>query len=254
MQHILILFISGVLGGIINAIAGGGGILMYPALLAAGVAPINANATVSFAVFPGAVSATLGYRKHLEKVAKHFLWLIVPCMLGSFFGARFLANINPAKFAELSPWLVLSAVILLALQARIQSLIVDDKRIVNTTKKIAIPLLFIMVFVLAVYGGFFGVGFGLMILVVLGFTNLKNSYELSAVKNLCGIGVSFVAASYFAAHGLLDIPSGVVVAMGTIAGGYGGSRMSQHISSKMVHNLTVALGLIISVVLIAKNL
>lgn len=226
---------------------------MYPALLAAGVPPINANATVSFAVFPGTVSATYGYKKHLGKVSKHFLWLIAPSMFGAFFGARILTKLNPESFAKLSPWLVLSAVLLLALQAKIHKLIVNEKRLVKTTKRIAIPLLFIVVFGLAVYGGFFGVGFGLMMLVVLGFSSLKNSYELSAIKNLSGVGVSAVAASYFALHGLIDVTTGLVVASGTLVGGYTGSKLSQKISSHMVHDLTVVLGLIISIVLIAIN-
>ena len=253
MENFLLLFIPGLLGGIINSIAGGGGILMYPALLAAGVLPINANATVSFAVFPGAASAAFGYKKQLQNISKHFLWLIVPSMFGAFFGARILTKLNPETFSRLSPWLVLSAVLLLALQAKIHKLIVNEKRLVKTTQRIAIPLLYMVVFGLAIYGGFFGVGFGLMMLVVLGFTSLKNSYELSAIKNLCGVGISAVAASYFALHGLIDINTGLIVACGTLVGGYTGSKLSQKISSHMVHDLTVVIGLVISIILIAKN-
>ncbi len=253
MQHFLLLFIPGIIGGAINAIAGGGGIILYPALLAVGIPPINANATVSFAVLPGAVAATVGYRQHLAQVAKHFLWLILPCMVGAFFGARLLATIHPDTFASLSPWLVLSAVILLALQSRINHIILSEKRLIKTTRRIAVPLLYLVVFGLAIYGGFFGAGFGLMMLVVLGFSSLKNQYRMSAVKNLCGIGISSVAASYFALHGLLSISSGCAVAAGTIVGGYSGSRLSQKISTHLVHDLTVAIGLIIAIVLLVKN-
>lgn len=249
----LILFTAGLLGGMINAIAGGGGILMYPALLAVGVPPINANATVSLAVLPGVLSATFGYKAQFRKIPKYFLWLVVPCMAGAFFGARLLASINPETFASLSPWLVLSAVVLLALQARIHRLIVNEKRLVKQVRRLAVPMLFVVVSVLSVYGGFFGAGFGLMMLVVLGFSRLKNAYQMSAVKNLCGVGITLVASVYFASKGLLDLPSGSMVAAGTVVGGYSGARLSQKISSHTVHDLTVITGLIISAVLLFNS-
>jgi uncharacterized protein len=253
MQHFLLLFIPGVIGGMINAIAGGGGIVMYPALLATGLSPVIANATVSFAVLPGAVSAVVGYRTQFAKVAKHFLWLVLPCMVGAFYGARILSTIHPETFATLSPWLVLSAVLLLGLQARINRLIITEKHIIKTTSRIAIPLLYLIVFGLAIYGGFFGAGFGLMMLVVLGFSSLKSTHQTSAIKNLCGIGIACVAASYFAVHGLLDIPSGAIMATGTVVGGYSGAKLSQKISSHLVHDLTVVIGLIIALLLLVKS-
>lgn len=252
MQDVIILIGAGFLGGVINAVAGGGGILMYPALLAAGVSPVSANATVSLAVFPGTAAAVYGYRAQFKHVAKYFIMLIIPCMVGAFFGARLLTHIDPETFEAISPWLVLSAVILLALQARIHQLIVNEKRLIKTTRRIAIPLLYLVVFGLAIYGGFFGAGFGLMILVVLGLSNLKNSYQMSAVKNVCGIGITIVASTYFALNGLINVHGAALLAVGTSIGGYSGARLSQKLSSHLVHNLTVVIGFVIALVLLIK--
>lgn len=251
MLHFLLLFIPGIIGGAINAVAGGGGILLYPALLASGLAPLIANATSSLVVWPGNVASVYGYRKELNKVPRSYLWLCVPSFIGSLIGCYILVHTRATTFEKLAPWLVLSAVLLLALQTRIH------RWLSRQTKKRKIhwhtmPLIFAIVFPLAIYGGFFGVGFGLMMLALLGFTSLKNIHQMNAVKNICGITMAVVATVYFARVGLIQWGSGLIMAAGGIVGGYLGTRMAQKVSDHLVHNVTVAIGLVISVVLLLK--
>lgn len=249
MEHFLLLLGAGIIGGMINAIAGGGGIIMYPALLASGLPPIVANATASLVVWPGSVTSAYGYRKELKTVPRSFLWLALPCLIGSIIGAMILVRTDPATFENIAPWLVLSAVLLLATQSRLHRWLSTQSK----KRKIhwhTMPLIYAVVFPLAIYGGYFGVGFGLMMLAVLGFSGLKNVHQMNGVKNLCGISMSVVATIYFSRAGLINYSSGLIMAAGTAIGGLSGAKFAHKVSTHLVHDLTVVIGLIIAIVLI----
>lgn len=252
MQHFLLLFIPGILGGMINAIAGGGGIVMYPALLASGLNPIIANATASLVVLPGSASSAFGYRQELRKIPRYYFWLLVPCFFGAMIGSYVLVHTDPGKFERLAPWLVLSAVVLLALQSRIHRWVTKQSKKRNIRWH-TLPLLCLAAFPLAIYAGFFGVGFGLMMLALLGFTTLKSVYQMNGLKNVCGIVLASVSVAYFSRTGYIHWQSGLVMAAGTTIGGYSGSRLSKKVSAHLVHDLTIAVGLIISIILLIKQ-
>lgn len=252
MEQFILLVGAGILGGMINAVAGGGGIIMYPALLASGLPPIIANATASLVVWPGSLTSAYGYRKDLRKVPRGYLWLVIPCFIGSIIGSVILANTNPVTFEKLAPWLVLSAVLLLATQSRIHRWVTKQSK----RRKIhwhTLPLIYLAVFPLAIYGGFFGVGFGLMMLAVLGFSTLKNVYQMNGVKNLCGVGMAVVSTVYLANKGLVDYGSGITMAAGTAIGGITGAKLAHKVSAHAVHDLTVVIGLVITIVLLVKS-
>lgn len=252
MEHSLLLLSLGVVGGMINSIAGGGGIILYPGLLAAGLSPLTANATASLVALSGATTSTLGGRKQLKQIPKIYLWIAVPCLIGSVFGATILVNTEPTTFEKLAPWLVLSAVVLLALQSRIHRwLEVQKKR-----RKLhwrTMPLIYIGGFALAVYGGFFGVGYGLMMLALLGFTTLKDIHQMNCVKNFTGVAVSLVATIFFAQAGILDLQAGLMMGAGCAFGGYIGVHLAQKVSAHLVHDLTIAIGAVVTVVLLVQS-
>lgn len=252
MEHFLLLLSAGIAGGMINAIAGGGGIIMYPALLASGLPPIIANATSSLVVWPGSLTSAYGYRKELRKVPRAYLWLALPCLVGSIIGSVILVNTEPHVFEQLAPWLVLSAVILLATQSRLHRWLSSQSK----KRKIhwhALPIIYVAVFPLAVYGGFFGVGFGLMMLALLGFSTLQNVHQMNGVKNLCGVIMAVVATIYFTRAGLISYESGIIMAAGTAIGGTIGSCLAQKVSAHLVHNLIVLFGTIIVIILFMKS-
>lgn len=252
MLDVLILFLPGVLGGMINAIAGGGGIVMYPALLASGLSPLVANATASLVVWPGSLASAYGYRKELKKVPKTYLWLAVPSLIGAIIGSTILIRTDVQTFEKIVPWLIFSAVLLVALQSRIHRFLSKQTK----KRKIhwhTMPLIYAALFPLAIYGGFFGVGFGLMMIAILGFSSLKNIHQINGVKNLCGVTMAIASTIYFARVGLIDYQSGLIMAAGTAVGGFMGARLAHRISAHVVHDLIVVIGLIITVVLILKS-
>lgn len=252
MKYFLILFIPGVLGGMVNAIAGGGGIIMYPALLSAGLSPIIANTTSSFIVWPGSLASAYGYRKDLRRVSRSFLWLLPPAIVGALIGSNILVNTDHSTFEKLAPWLVLSAVILVAIQSQIHGFVLKQLSKQRVSKHI---LMFVALGVVpvAIYGGYFGVGFGLMMLALLGFSGIKSVYQMNGVKNLTAATMAGVTSVYFWKMGLINWRAGLIMMSGTIVGGYLGARLSKRISEQLVHKLIVAIGLGIVVVLLVKG-
>lgn len=251
-MHALILILAGFFGGMINAIAGGGVILMYPALLAYGLAPVIANATSSFVVWPGGLAAVYGYRRELKKIPKSFLWLALPAVTGAIIGSLTLVHSKASTFEKLAPWLILVAVIMLAFQARIHKWLTDSAERANIHWH-ALPVICGATFFLAIYGGYFGVGFGLMMLVLLGFTQLKNIHQMNVVKNLSGFVMAIVATIYFAHVGIIDWRAGLTMIIGTVLGGWFGARVAQKVSGALVHKFMVVIGLVIVVYLFARN-
>lgn len=253
MFDVVLLVMAGVLAGAINSVAGGGAILIFPALLSLGLSPITATATISIAVLPGLLGSVVGYRQELQKVPKSFLLLIIPCLVGALIGAWGLYTINPDTFEAIIPWLVLSAAVLLALQTQIHNVIVTEKHLVKTNREWGFPLMILTIFVLAIYGGFFGVGVGLMLLAVVGLSSqIKNSYQLSALKNWYVFGMALVACIFFLSSGLLNVRYGLIIAVGTAIGGYLGARYSKKVSSHAVHTIAVVLAFSIAIFLFIK--
>lgn len=252
MHDLLIFFLPGIVAGMINAIAGGGAIILYPVLLVSGLSPIVSNATASLVIWPGSLTSAFGFRRDLKKVPVIFFWLLVPCLIGAIIGCYILVHTAANTFEKLAPWLVLSAVILLALQSRIHRWF-DQQTKKRKIHWHTMPLIFLLIFPLAIYGGFFGVGVGLMVLALLGFTHLKNIYQINGIKNLTSVTMALVATLYFAKVGLINWHAGLIMAAGNACGGYVGARLAQKVSAHVVHDLTVVVGLIISVVLIIKS-
>jgi len=245
--------ITGLAGGMINAIAGGGGILMFPALLAAGLPAIIANATTSLVVWPGAISSAYGYRKQLSKIPAYYLFLLIPALLGSIIGSFTLVHTQNQLFERLAPWLVVFAVLILALQPTIHAFVRSRSgRKINRHPLRVVLIIGCLVFPLAIYGGYFGVGYGIMVLALLGFTNLKNSHQMNGVKNLSGAVIALFSTGYFAWHHLINWRAGIAMAIGTAIGGTLGARLALRAPAKIIHNVTVVIGFVVALILLAK--
>ncbi|GAC1387585.1 MAG: sulfite exporter TauE/SafE family protein [Candidatus Saccharimonadales bacterium] len=254
MKTDVILLLVGIIGGIINAIAGGGGILMFPALLAIGLPAIVANATTSLVVWPGALSSAYGYRKELRKIPGYYLLLLIPALCGSVIGSFILVHTKNQAFEQMAPWLVLFAVILLALQPTIHHYVLSraGKKLNRHPTRVVLSI-GLLVLPLAIYGGYFGVGYGIMVLALLGFTNLKNSHQMNGLKNISGAVIALFSTSYFALHHLISWRAGIAMAIGTAIGGICGARIALKTPVKLVHRLTVAIGLTVAIYLLFNS-
>lgn len=238
----LVLFLAGLVVGGMNAIAGGGMLIGFPVLLATGMTPLAANITSNLILIPGSLSSAFGYRKYIKKLSYHYLLLLIPCLLGGLIGALILRKTNSERFQEIVPSLVLFAVILFAFQPLIH---LHLHRHINKKIKRIKPLAWIAlaIFPVAIYGGYFGAGFGFIMLAFLGFTKLHDIHKMNGLKNLASMSIASVSLiSLYSTH-LIDWRRGLLMAAGGIIGGYSGSLYSQKISTHTVRIIVIIIGL-----------
>jgi uncharacterized membrane protein YfcA len=241
MQDVL-LFGAGILVGAMNAIAGGGLLLGFPALLAAGLSPLAANMTGNIVVLPGLLSSAFGYRKYLRKVPGRYALLLIPCLVGGTAGAIILRLTPSNQFQKLVPGLVLFAIILFAFQPLIHFRLHRHMHSKSKKPKSLLPLS-IALLPMMVYGGYFGAGFGFMMLAFLGFTKLNEIHQMNALKNLAGSVIALVSiACLFSTH-LINWRLGLVMSAGNFAGGYLGARAAQRVSSHVIRIIVIFIGL-----------
>lgn len=248
----ILLLVTGVIVGTMNAIAGGGMLLGFPVLLAIGLPALVANATSNIIILPGQLASAYGYRAYLKKVPRVYLWLLPPCAIGAGIGALILRHTSSNNFEQLVPELILFAVILFAFQPLLHFHVHKQLK----TKKVDNgPLLYIglALLPLAIYGGYFGAGFGFVMLAFLGFTNLNDVHKMNALKNLATSTMAIVSIFCLFSARLIDWRHGLVMAIGTTIGGYCGSRLAQRIPSQTIRVIVITIGLVSAVYLFLRQ-
>lgn len=246
MLHDIILFLTGIVVGGMNAIAGGGMLIGFPIMLATGMPALIANVTTNLVILPGNISSAYAYRRYLRIVPPQYLLLLIPVIAGAATGAFILGHTSANSFERLVPWLILFAVVLFALQPflhfHIHRYLHGPKRQRQSLR----PLLFIglAILPLSVYGGFFGAGFGFIMLAFLSFTKLHaHMHRMNALKNLMTVFIAGTALLCLLSSGLIDWRHGLVMATGNLIGGYAGAVGAQKVSSHAIRIAVIVIGL-----------
>ena len=238
----LTLFITGIIVGGMNAVAGGGMLIGFPVLVALGVPPLVANATGAIISGPGQVASAWGYRKYLRRVPRRFALLLIPLVIGAFAGATILKGTEPHEFTRIVPGLVLFGVALFAfqpiLQFHLRAHLHGKHRTITPLFWIALAML-----PLAFYGGYFGAGFGFMMLAFLSFANLSDTHMMNAMKNVGATVISITSITCLFSTGLLDWRTGLIAGAGSVVGGYSAARFSQRLSSHWLRIAVIVIGL-----------
>jgi uncharacterized membrane protein YfcA len=259
--QLALVVLAALIGGVMNAIAGGGTLLTFPALIALGIPPIHANATSTVALWPGALGSMWGYRSELGGSRLWALGFALPSLLGGAVGAWLLLRTPPDRFAALVPWLVLGATALFMVQRPVMrrfassgrsrsSGLADADRDTMLTRSLPPSSILVFQFFVAVYGGYFGAGVGILMLAALGFMGLNNIHRMNGLKNWGGLCMNAVAAAMFAFSTLVSWPIALAMAAGSVAGGYIGSRTAQRVPQELVRATVVGIGLISGVLLL----
>ena len=252
--RLVLVVLAAIGGGAVNAIAGGGTLLTFPALVGLGIPPITANATSTVALWPGAVASMWGYRDLLTGMRGWVTRFAIPSVLGGLLGAALLLATPASRFDEIVPWLVFGATMLFLVQrplserlkARAQQrhTAVPDAVDDHTFDRAMQPSLRLLVyqFGVAVYGGYFGAGIGILMLAALGFMGFRNIHRMNGLKNWGGLCANAVAAGTFAVSGLVSWPVAAAMAIGAATGGYVGSRLAQRVSQARVRQAIIVIG------------
>ncbi len=239
------LFVAGIIAGAINSVAGGGTLVSFPALVAFGIPSVPANATNTAAVCPGAVSSAFAYRKDLPQGGL-LLTMLLPSLIGGLLGAVVLAVTPEKVFARIVPLLVLFATILFGGRdffARIFGVEIKGSGEVSRMGK---AWGFCFQLFVAAYGGYFGAGIGILMLASLGLMGLHDIHRMNALKTFLSSIINGTALVYFILKKLIVWHIAILMAAGTIVGGYIGARLAKRVDQKILRRFIVTVGLFVS--------
>lgn len=251
-MHEIILFFAGLVVGSMNSVAGGGMLIGFPIMVAVGMSPLVANATGNIAVLPGLLSSAFAYRKFLHKLPSRYLLLLIPCIAGGAIGATILRHTSSTRFSQLIPFLILCAVILFAIQPFLHFHL--HRHISKRSRNnLILSMIGLGLFPVSIYAGYFGPGFGFLMLAFLGFTSLRDVHKMNALKNLAAAGITAAAIIILLPAHLFNWPLGLSMAFGCALGGYSGSRISMHFSSHAIRIVVTCIGFLSAVYLAFHN-
>jgi len=225
--------------GVVNSIAGGGTLLTFPSLLTV-VSPVVANGTSTVALVPGSLSAVWGFRRDLAAIRRWIPLLVPPSIVGGVLGSLLVTRLEQRFFNALVPWLILTAALLFLLQPILARQANPGER--RAPKSRTLAAVVVAQFFVAVYGGYFGAGIGILMLSALGLMGMSDIHAMNCLKNLLAACINGVSVLVFAAEGVVRWDLAAVMAPSAIVGAYAGSRLAQRIDRRLVRGLVVAIG------------
>lgn len=242
MNDLILLAGAGLIGGLCNAIAGGGTFFTLPALIATGLPPIIANATSAMAIWPGHAASLLGSQAELRCQARRLHRSAPVYALGGMLGAVLLVYSDPRLFRALIPWLILLATGLFAFGPLLRRHLLRHRGPDHQSGWTGLVLDFLF----AVYGSYFGAGLGVLLMAVLTMQGLDEPAQANAVKNALATIVTSIAVLLFALSGNIAWQAGLIVFAGAIAGGYLGGRLARWLKPAWLRAIVVAFGLFLA--------
>lgn len=260
LPQALLLVGASALAGAINSVAGGGTLLTFSALLATGQISTVANATSTVALWPGQLSSLWGYQKEIKQNARSVIPLSLLGLLGGVAGSILLTHTSPKVFDKIVPFLVLTATVLFMVQeplsrwqkarAAVNSLPgpkepAEDAPNAPPGIHLTLPIGLFLLGV-AVYGGYFGAGIGILCLAAFGLMGLTNIHQMNGIKAIFTLGINGVASVIFIFQGLVDWKIAGIMACGSIFGGWAGAGIAQRIGQKNVRRVVIAMGLLLT--------
>jgi uncharacterized membrane protein YfcA len=239
LPELALLFIAGLCGGFLNSVAGGGSFITFPALLMAGVPPVSANATNTFASCSGYLSGAYAFRSDLTRHWRELPRFLAVSLLGGVVGAWLLLKTPESLFRDAIPWLMLFATVLFAFGGRLNQWLTRLGSLHRHASVIGRLLLLLLLLSVSVYGGFFNAGLGIIILSYLALAGYTDINAMNGIKLLVSSAVSLIAIALFVHGGAIAWREGSVVLLGTLVGGYLAARLSRRLPQRMVRGFVI---------------
>jgi uncharacterized protein len=247
---------AALVAGAVNAVAGGGSLISFPALLAVGYPALTANVTNTVALTPGYFGGTLGYRRELEGQRGRIVVLGAISAAGAVVGVALLLVSSAAVFERVVPWLIFLACGLLAAQTRLARLARERRPAGPADPDGAgghTAPLFAAQFLAAAYGAYFGAGVGIMMLAILGIFLADNLQRLNALKGLLSFLISVVAAVSFLLFADVSLLAVAVMAVASLLGGQLGVVLARRLNDRALRWLVIAFGVVVGLRLLVAG-
>jgi uncharacterized membrane protein YfcA len=240
MITLLLLIAAAFAAGAINSVAGGGSFLTFPSLVFSGVAPVMANASNTVALVPGTMASVFAYRDDVRRMDERYLklWFVVS-LFGGAAGAGLLLVTSDKTFRQVAPWLLLFATLLFAFGNQV-SLAMRGKLHGSGW------LMLILMFPIAVYGGYFGGGIGIMFLAALRLYGMTDIHGMNGIKTILGGTLNALAALIFIVNGQVAWKPTLVMMAASIAGGYVGPRVARKLKAEVIRGVVIVVGVVMT--------
>ena len=251
------LWLSALAAGAVNSVAGGGTLLTFPALLAA-LSPLGpeaavvANATSTVALVPGSLAGAWGYRSEMHVARRWILLLLAPSLLGGALGSLLVVYLKASIFNSLVPWLILIAALLFLIQPTLAKLIGQEQH-ADAPSGGTVTAVVLFQFLVAVYGGYFGAGIGILMLSALALMGLPGVHQMNAVKTFLAFCINGVSVVVFVVGQKVYWSYALVMAVGAILGGYLGAHVARRVRPQFVRWFIIAVGLGLAAIFFYKQ-
>jgi uncharacterized membrane protein YfcA len=265
----VLLFVAGLVGGALNAVAGGGSFIALPALLSAGVAPVAANATTTLALWPGSVSSAVAYRGEILTGRQWLVKLGVASLIGGVTGGWLLIRTPDQRFLRVLPWLMLTAATTFTVGGRLTDRLSQRRLRSASMPQPEVPRLqvsagfgearqsaegataassgneapfwlFLFQLVIATYGGYFAGGMGIMMLAAFSVAGMTDIHEMNGIKSLLSVAINGVSLAVFIAAGRIAWTAGLVMVAGAVVGGYSAAFIARRINARVIRTFVIA--------------
>jgi len=240
LSQAIFLFFAGAIAGAMNAVAGGGSFVAFPALLFTGIAPVPANATNTLALWVGTAASGGAYRRRLDLPRRILIPLLVMSLIGGLLGALLLIKTPAHTFLRLIPWLMLGATLLFAFGRHLTGRI--SAGITHDASNAAVAGASLFELLVAIYGGYFGGGIGIMNLAMFAALGMTDIHAMNALKIALVAVINGVAAVTFIVTKAIVWPQAMVMVLGASCGGYAAAHFAQKLPQKIVRGMVLVVG------------
>ncbi|MCI0358451.1 MAG: sulfite exporter TauE/SafE family protein [Planctomycetaceae bacterium] len=269
------LCLSALLAGAVNALAGGGTLLTFPTLMGVlipqvgkEVAGVLANGTSTTSLVPASLGSAWGFRRELYHLRRFLVYLLPPSIVGAVIGTLLVTRLPPEYFNRLVPWLILTAAVLFTLQPYLTR---RKPQVVATDEPGAKPhgdvcdadtpiprqrlaRMIAMQLLIAIYGGYFGAGIGILMLAGLGLMGLSNIHQMNGLKAVLGTAINGVSVLIWAFEGKIVWPYALAMMATSVVGGFVAAHYSRQVPGKFVRWLVIVVGFCLAVYYFGKQL
>lgn len=244
---------AAVLAGGLNAVAGGGSFISFPALVQFGGIPdINANATNTVALWPGALASVGAYRREVTAHPRVLVVLSVVSIIGGILGALLLLNTPPETFRRMVPYLLLAATLLFTFGSKMTDWLRSHVELKETSWPALIVVASLQL-IIAIYGGFFGGGLGILMLATLTLLGLTNMHVMNGIKMFLNAFINGVAVVTFVYYGAVVWPQALLMMVGSVIGGYGAAHYARQIEPLLVRRFAIVVGFVMTFIFFVRG-
>ncbi|WP_193180160.1 sulfite exporter TauE/SafE family protein [Nisaea sediminum] len=242
-EILAVLLLIGLFAGAWNAVAGGASLFTFPALMAAGLPPMTANATNYLALLPSGAAALPAYKEELKLAGFRLIPLLLISGAGAVTGSFLLTVSDPDMFREIVPFLLLTATALFAFGDQLRAFLL--RTLGHSRSRMLI--LFAM-FGFSIYGGYFGAGLGIVLLGVVQIFGFEGYHSANGVKNLVATFFTILSVTVFGIGGLISWPAAIAMMIGSTIGGYFGGRLAKRINTRWLRSGIICFGVVLTAV------